>query len=88
MTLDKKNVFTLQNANGYTVFTAYCATVGYDPYLHDEKPDYIPDKFDVSVSLRSFTAKRHHLHINISLHRKNPHSKREGVKTQRDPHMV
>ena len=33
--------------NGYTAFTAYCAAVGYDPYLHDDNPNCIPDNLDV-----------------------------------------
>ena len=49
MPLDKKNNFTLQTAPGYTAFTTYCATVGYDPYLHDDKPDYIPDNLNVFI---------------------------------------
>ena len=37
--LEKKNISTLQALPDYTVFTAYCADVGYDPYLNDDKPD-------------------------------------------------
>ena len=47
MPIEKKNVFTLQNASGYAVFSKYCATFGYDPYLHDDKPDCIPDNLVV-----------------------------------------
>ena len=47
MTLDKQHVFTLQTAHGYTKFTEYCADVGYEPYLHDDKPSCIHDNLDV-----------------------------------------
>ena len=46
--LDKKNIFTLQTAPGYTAFTAYCSAIGYDQYLHDDKPDCIPDNLAFS----------------------------------------
>ena len=38
----QKNVFTLQTATDYTAFAKYCDTVGYIPYLHNDKPDCIP----------------------------------------------
>ena len=41
--LYKQTIFTLHTAPGYTAFTAYCAAVGYDPYLHDDQTDCIPD---------------------------------------------
>ena len=45
--LDKQNIFTLQTAPGYNEFTKYCATVGYEPYLNNDKTDCIPDNLDV-----------------------------------------
>ena len=47
MNLDKKNVFTLQTAPGYTAFTEYFDAVGYEPYLNDDKTDCITEKLDV-----------------------------------------
>ena len=47
VTIDKQDFFTLQTAPGYTFFTAYFATVGCDPYLHDDKPGCIPDNLAV-----------------------------------------
>ena len=48
--LDKKNIFTLQTAPGYTAFTTYCDMVDYDPYLHYYKPDFIPDIVAVFIN--------------------------------------
>ena len=45
--LDKKNVFTLHTVSGYTALITYCATVGYDLYLHDDKSNYIPGKLSI-----------------------------------------
>ena len=41
-----------------------------------------------SVALLSLTAQRHCFRIHLFLQREKPHLKIEGVKTQRDPHMV
>ena len=43
--LDKQNVFTLQTASGYTNFTAYCAAVGYCPFLQDDNTNYVTENF-------------------------------------------
>ena len=47
MNIDKKYVFNLHTTPGYTALSAYYAAVGYDPYLHDYKPKYIPDNLAV-----------------------------------------
>ena len=60
MNLDKKNVFTLQTAPGYTAFTEYFDAVGYEPYLNDDKTDCITENLMFSVAMWSLTAKRHH----------------------------
>ena len=49
--IEKQNIFTLQTVPGYTTLTKYCDTVGYDPYLHDDKPDCILG--NISVLSRS-----------------------------------
>ena len=38
----QENSFTLKTDPGYSVFTTYFDNVGYDPHLHDGKPDCIP----------------------------------------------
>ena len=47
MPIENQNAFTIQNTPGYNAFNAYCDTVGYYPYLNDDKPDYIPENLDV-----------------------------------------
>ena len=39
--------FTLHTALEYTVFATSCYTVGYEPYLHYDKPYCIPDNLSV-----------------------------------------
>ena len=39
----KRFFFNLQTELGYTAFNKYCATVGYDTYLHDDKTDCITE---------------------------------------------
>ena len=47
MPLDKHNVFTHHIASGYTELTAYFTAVAYDKFLHDNLPDFVPDKIPV-----------------------------------------
>ena len=49
MPIDTQKVFTIQTAPKYINFTDYCTAVGYDPFVHDDKPNCVTDKLDFFI---------------------------------------
>ena len=86
--LVKHNAFYLHTDPVYTMLSAYCTTVGYDPFYIMTSMTVSQITMLFSVSLRSLIAKRHCLCVHLRLHREKPHIQMEVFETQREPHMV